>query len=1025
MIKEKSVVLLLGAGASVGAKHPEDKKIAQGKELSKLIAEQFLDDSYYDNPLTYNADMVIDDPGLFPLQNFLHDYFVNFAPAEHHLLIANIPWRSIFTLNYDLIIEQAYAKCVSPIQELAIFKSDNDRFEEKITSKKHLPLYKLHGCITSSNDYDIPFILSTEQYITHKKNRITLFKSFREQAMTSPIVYIGTSLQDNDIRSVMLELDADAYGQQYRSYIITPSPKKKEISFWAARKITVLEGTFKDFLESIIACIDRNHLLLSLYNNSNDLHELYRYFINNHQNKSSLIDDFLDNAVIHINNRMSSKKANAKRFYKGEGQGFAPIIEGLDLKRGLSDTVLTNNIFDDNNDQQQKFIIIMGHAGAGKTILLRRIAYDAGIQFDKLSFWVENSQQIDNEAISEIYSRAKQRIFLFIDDASKNYKEIKRILRYSFTQSIPVTVISTDRINIWNDTSKDLGDYVTDEYTLYYLNKKEVDSLVDLLRTHDSLGYLTGKPREEQIEALTNIHGRQLLVALHEATLGKTFPEIVFDEYKTIYPEAAQQLYKTICTLHRLGIKVRAGLIARLHNITFEKFEEHFFKPLEGIVTSRFDETLQDYTYETRHRCVAELAFEKIFSGYEERYMEFMRILQNINIEYRPDYEALVGIINAHNLIDLVGDPNLIRILYSTIIKIYPSNPFLYQQQAIFEMNHNGGSLTNAKDNLDKAIQLAPQNTQIKHTIANFERKLGQAAQSPLERATHRRRAKEIAQSLFNAPQRKDTYSYSTYLNTSLDDLKDDIKQEGNQDTLSQKIDAIQRTLQMALQIFPDDSIILDIEHEFFKLIGESEKSIESLKKSFTSNKANTYIAISLTNHYVGLGNRESALSTVTEALQHNPYNKDLHFLCAKILMSPYYLVDETIKHHLRHAFTHGDNRYEAQFWYARLLYIQQNEGEATTLFNTLKQANIEPKLKQKPRGIISDHCTHKRFHGTIASISHSHLFIAPDSGKTWIFAYAKNSNLDDFSAYRYRQRIQYSLAFNFKGTTAIDLLPE
>jgi hypothetical protein len=47
-IKERQVVLFLGAGASIGAVHSQKKIPPTGKELAELIAEKFLGSEFRD-----------------------------------------------------------------------------------------------------------------------------------------------------------------------------------------------------------------------------------------------------------------------------------------------------------------------------------------------------------------------------------------------------------------------------------------------------------------------------------------------------------------------------------------------------------------------------------------------------------------------------------------------------------------------------------------------------------------------------------------------------------------------------------------------------------------------------------------------------------------------------------------------------------------------------------------------------------------------------------------------------------------
>src|SRR5204863_3722177 len=135
--------------------------------------------------------------------------------------------------------------------------------------------------------------------------------------------------------------------------------------------------------------------------------------------------------------------------------------------------------------------------------------------------------------------------------------------------------------------------------------------------------------REEQVAAFQERAGRQLLVALHEATLGQRFEDIVADEYLKIQPTEARSIYLTICVLNRLNVPVRAGIVSRLHGVPFEEFSRRFFAPLEHIVHTSFNEFMRDYVYKARHPHIAEMVFHRAFNTQEERYDVFIRCLKS------------------------------------------------------------------------------------------------------------------------------------------------------------------------------------------------------------------------------------------------------------------------------------------------------------------------------------------------------------------------------------------------------------
>jgi hypothetical protein len=62
---------------------------------------------------------------------------------------------------------------------------------------------------------------------------------------------------------------------------------------------------------------------------------------------------------------------------------------------------------------------------------------------------------------------------------------------------------------------------VSDSFDIRYLGKREINALINNLEKYNCLGILKDKPREEQVKAFNETAGKQLLVALHEATSAK------------------------------------------------------------------------------------------------------------------------------------------------------------------------------------------------------------------------------------------------------------------------------------------------------------------------------------------------------------------------------------------------------------------------------------------------------------------------------------------------------------------------
>jgi hypothetical protein len=221
-IKEQRVVLFLGSGASRGAKHPTGDQIPQGDPLRDLICDRFLGSQLKERPLNAVAAFAANEVGLTAFQSYIRDLLLPFEPADFHLLIPRFRWRAIATTNFDLIVEKAYAKTSSRLQNLVKTVKDGDSFEARL-NRETVPLgfYKLHGCIDFYTDTEIPLILGNEQYASYAANRSRFYARFRDLGFEYPIIFAGYSISDPHIQGMLFDLTDPKIGRP-PYYVISP-----------------------------------------------------------------------------------------------------------------------------------------------------------------------------------------------------------------------------------------------------------------------------------------------------------------------------------------------------------------------------------------------------------------------------------------------------------------------------------------------------------------------------------------------------------------------------------------------------------------------------------------------------------------------------------------------------------------------------------------------------------------------------------------------------------------------------------
>ena len=248
LICDRNVVLFLGAGASKGAFDLKGSPHPDGKQLGDKLSDKFLGGKFKELPLSQIADLSISESSLADVEQFIHDIFEGLNPASFHNQICKFWWFGIATTNYDLILERVYNPKNAPVQNIVPFVSDQDRVDDRMRDTRSLMFLKLHGCITRVNSLSL--ILSVDQYLTYRQGRERIYNYLYDWAYEHPIIFIGQSLQDPDLRAILLELDQKIKSKP-RYYIIVPKIDDIQKRFWETKKVTVLEGTFEDFLSSL------------------------------------------------------------------------------------------------------------------------------------------------------------------------------------------------------------------------------------------------------------------------------------------------------------------------------------------------------------------------------------------------------------------------------------------------------------------------------------------------------------------------------------------------------------------------------------------------------------------------------------------------------------------------------------------------------------------------------------------------------------------------------------------------------
>lgn len=1015
-IRDGKVVIVLGAGASRNAKDQRGNNPPTAKELGSLLSDKYLGGKHKDLPLNQIGEYAISESDLITVQEYLREIFETYDPSHAHKLMCSFVWWGIATTNYDRLIERAYETVAQPLQIPIPFVENGDRVEDKRRDPRHVTLLKLHGCITRTTNHNVPLILTTEQYIEFRKGRSRIFDQLSGWGYERTIVFIGHSLQDPDIRALLLELTTIGEARP-RYYAVAKDVDEIQKRFWDAKRVTLLHGTFEDLMTSLDATIPSGFRGLAQIKPTTSFPISERFAVKDATLSQSCIQ-FLQNDAEYVNAVTATETVKPKDFYKGLNLGWSAIEQNLDVRRELADTIMSDHFLIEENEHLNglEVILIKAHAGAGKSILMRRLAWDAAHDYEYLCLYVRPNGIMSVAAIQELINLCKTRIFLFVDNAADRVREIQSLAKNIGPEGKRLTVIISERINEWNMSCSGISTLVATEFELGYLSHKEIDGLIGLLEHHHALGTLEHADQEGRRLAFAGRAGRQLLVALHEATLGRSFEDIIEDEYSHIVPAEAQRIYLTISVLNRLNVPVRAGIIARIHGVPFEDFKKRLFSPLEHIVLAEYDSIVRDYMYRTRHPHIAEIVFERILNKLEERYDLYIKCLRELNVDYTTDSKAFWQMVRGRTVLDLFHSHELAKLVYEAARERVGDDPHLLHQMAIYEMIRPSGNINESLNMLTQAERLAPYDPTIKHSIAELRLRLVDSARTPLEKEKLMREASEICVAL-KASNPANTYSYHTLVKIALKRIEESLAIDtaaSEHQLFEELVKDVERNLAEGLQKFPGDPYLLAEEAKLGDILSDSARVISSLEKAFNANPRNAFFASRLANVYSRQGNTTRAREVLEKALDANPGERKLHYAFAKLLMTLDKNSGEQLAYHLKRAFTPGDTNYDAQLLYGRQLFINGDETGYKELFRQIGTARVGPEIRNKLLYPLE-----KTYRGRVDRKEATYCFIARDGQNDWIYAHRDSIDENIWKQLVVGARVMFRIAFSLRGPNA------
>ncbi len=943
--------------------------------------------------------------------------FEPFETSEAHYALSDFNWRTIATTNYDLFVERAYSDPKRRKQTLIPFVKDSEPVEQRMSEALNpLQYLKLHGCLNHRLDPEIPLVLAWESYTTYEANRTRLFDRLKDLARECPIVFIGYSLADSHIRDIINRIEPKT---RPRWYIVDPDSEQDDVNFWNTRNVDVFPITFGEFMLSLNESIPPLARLLPTSHDAADFP--LRKFYKSGTEESEQLRASLKKDLTLVHSSMSHAEQTAEKFYSGYDTGWGGIIQRFDARRRMTDDLLFKILLENEHPTGPVLFCIRGPAGAGKTIVLKRTAFEAATASNALVVWLQELGQLRPEIFVEIWERTQKPIYLFIDQMAIQIDKILPFIKTIKLRNVPVVIVGAERESDWTTYCGALSEIITPQFLrMKPLTLAETEGLLDLLKRYKCLGELEEKKREEQIAAFMKpeFADKQLLVALHVLTRGIPFEKIVLDEFERVMPEQARQLYLDIASMNQFAVPVRAGTISRVSGISFSEYEEKFFTPLSDMIATDKDHYSGDRTYRTRHARVAELVFRQVCATDEAKSKQFVRLIDGLDVGYMSDGRTLEAITKGRVLTENFTAAEPARDIYSAAVSAAPTHSYIYQQWAIFESTHRGGDIMRAEELAEAAATDEPKNTTFIHTRAEVARKRALRETSVVMKDQLRRQARVF---LSRIPA-NDRFATSSRCKLMVDEVAEmsELLVEGEDSAadraFAEKLRDAQDALLKAQQDFPDDAEMSEIESWLWTNLKDKGKALSALERAWRKMPRGMGTAIRLGKLHEAAGHPQKEFNVLTEALTRDPDNKDVHFALAMHLLKHDPDQKAQIERHLSSSYTLDDQNFEERFFLAQFLFAEGRIEASDAIFQEITRRappnfrRFSPKTDNPITALLPTYT------GTIDTVRDGFFLIRTGSYSSLAFAPRSAFDDADVDDVEVGHQVDFRLRFNRKG---------
>jgi energy-coupling factor transporter ATP-binding protein EcfA2 len=591
----------------------------------------------------------------------------------------SMPWLRVYTLNVD-DLDEAVERSFELPRQIQSISAIRDSYPNETTD---LLSIHLNGRV---EDYpDVTF--SPQQYAERAARHEPWYSHLVADVTSHPVLYVGTELNES-----LLWQHIELRGRKARglrdlrpgSYLVTPSISAARAAMLDEFNIKLIKMNQEEFVTRVLDGMEAER-----------------------QKGLKIISARLSPSaggryLFNVADLRTQKDDGTGEFLLGREPYWSDITSSLAVEREFE-----ADLRDKIQKTKERVILLTGTAGSGKSTTLMRLALAYHAEGKQVG-WLDSEVDLPLWQIKEAVRNSKYQV-LAIDDADNFSHKIGSLLAELSAEN-PDTLILAGMRSTRLDRLQ-VEDYLKQTayqlFVLPHLEDSDIELLLDALTKAHRLGTLRGLSHDQQVAKFKESAGRQLLVAMIQATSNERFEEKIDKECKDLDPDQGL-IYCIVAIANHL----RASLTKDEILLATGDSTNNQLNRIQRLRDQRLLVSPDGQLIRLRHRVIADrvVDFYRLEGSMREPIIGLLwAIATKATAEQSRksrEQKLLLKLMNHETLINLTSDQETPRLAYADVENLSSWNYHYYLQRGSYDVETN--NLDSAKNLLDQARQMAP-----------------------------------------------------------------------------------------------------------------------------------------------------------------------------------------------------------------------------------------------------------------------------------------------------------------------------